>query len=134
MSTLLSTLLPILLGSTRAPAHEVVRTPASVTVEVAIVETNGNADPTRTTLVLPGRGRLEAAVSGGAGERVCEVETSHDAVDAELSVKLHCRAVRGSDGELNLEVRPIVRPGGTAVLGKVQRADGRTVEVTATLR
>jgi hypothetical protein len=130
----LSTLLPVLLGSTRAPEHEVVRKPTSVTVEVAIVEKVGKADPTRTTLVLPGRGRLEAAVGGAAGERVCEIETSHDAALTELSVKLHCRAVRGTDGELHLEAKPVVKPGGTAVLGRVQRADGRTVEVTATLR
>lgn len=134
MSTLLSTLLPILLGPTRAPDHEVIRKPASVTVEIAIVERNGTADPTRTTLMLPGRGRLEAAVAGAAGERVCEVETAHDADLGTLSVKLRCHSNRNSDADLNLEARPVVKKGGTALLGKVERADGRTVEVTATVR
>lgn len=134
MSTLLSTLLPILLGPTRAPDHAVIHKPVGVTVEVAIIERNGKGDPTRTKLVLPGQGRLEVAVAGSAGERVCEVETSHDAERSSLSIKLHCHTQRTSDGDLRIEARPVVKVGGTTTLGKVERADGRTVEVTATVR
>jgi hypothetical protein len=126
-------LLPILLGPTRAPSPAV-ELHAAHSVEITIVERARGEKPTRTELELPANGKLQLWVASGDARRFCEVQTTLDDRSAELFVALRCRnGVTGPD-DLSVEARPQARPGKPMLLAKLERADGRSLEVTAKLQ
>lgn len=127
-------LLPILLGPTRAPMTAVELHAAPATVEITIVEHVRGEKPTRTQLELPDQGKLQLWVASGDARRFCEVQTAHDTGRGELFVALRCRGGTSGPDELSVEARPRAKAGKSMLLAKLERADGRTLEVTAKLR
>jgi hypothetical protein len=125
-------ILPILVGTTRAPAAPVVRDHAT-TVELSIVE-DGRGRPVRTEVELAEQGKAELWVAEGEARRFCEIETSRNADRDELFVALRCGATNRGPDELRVQARGNVKKGGKMTIAKLKRADGRTLEVTAKLR
>lgn len=128
-------LLPIFLGTepTRAPTSPV-EIRAAASVEITIVERARGERPTRTQLELPDDGKLQLWVASGDARRFCEVETAHDERRGELFIALRCRPGTSGPDELSIQARPRSRRGKSMLLAKLERADGRSLEVTATLR
>jgi len=141
-------LLPLLLAP--APAPQIARTAVwrtavertavertaveRTTVELTIVEHARGARPTRTRLELPADGKVELWVADGDERRFCEAETAHDVRAAELFISLRCRASLGSPPMLTVQARPPAKKGVSMTLAKLERADGRSLEITAKLR
>lgn len=127
-------LLPMLLGSTRAPPSPVALRHDAHTVEITIVERARGDKPTRTVVEVPDDGKVKLWVAGGEARRFCEFETSHDAQRNELFIEVRCRPDNQGPPDLSVEARHQARRGKSVVLTKLERADGRSLEVTATLR
>jgi hypothetical protein len=125
-------ILPILLGTSRAPTTPVVRD-HTTTVELSIVE-DGRGRAVRTKVELAEQGKAELWVAEGEARRFCEIETSRHADQDELFVALRCRATTNGPDELRVQARGTVRKGGKLTIAKLERADGRSLEITAKLR
>lgn len=125
-------ILPILLGTTRAPAPPVDRDHTS-TVELTILE-DGRGRPVRTEVELSEQGKAELWVAEGEARRFCEIETSRHADQDELFVALRCRATTSGPDELRVQARGKIKKGGKMTIAKLKRADGRSLEITAKLR
>jgi hypothetical protein len=125
-------ILPILLGTTRAPTTPIDRD-HTTTVELSIVE-DGRGRPVRTEVELAEQGKAELWVAEGEARRFCEIETSRNGDRDELFVALRCRATTNGPDELRVQARGTVKKGGKMTIAKLKRADGRSLEVTAKLR
>jgi len=134
-TALLELLLPTLLAATPTRAPEAVlraSTPAR-TVEIEIVEKPEGGKRSRSRLELPANGKLEAWVESGARRRECKLASRHDASRGELVIDLRCRD-QGTPDELAVWAQPSLVIGKRSILAKIERPDGGSTEVSATLR
>jgi len=136
-TALLELLLPALLAAaspTRAPEPGTRPSAIVHSVEIEIVEKPASGKPTRTRLELPANAKLQARVLGeGSSGQLCTVESEHHADRGTMSIELDCR-VPGRPESLSLDARPTMALGKRVSLAKIDRPDGGTTEISATLR
>lgn len=127
-------LFPLLLGNTRAPSNSVDLHRDAHSVQITITERARGERPARTQIELSDQGKVHLWVASGEARRFCEVETARDSRSDELVIELRCSPDRNAREDLSVEARAAARRGKTMVLARLERADGHTLEVTATLR
>lgn len=135
-TALLELLLPTLLAATsptRAPEPGMRPSAVVHSIEIEIVEKPSSGKRTRTRLELPANAKLQARVLGeGTSGQLCTVESEHQPDRGTLRIELDCR-VPGRPDTLSLEARPTMALGKRVSLAKIDRPDGGTTEISATL-
>ena len=110
------------------------KTPTARTVTLSLVETGGKAPRSQVKVSLPVGGELEAWVQGGEDRRYCRASVDRVGRADDLRIELGCGSSHQSSPNLRLKAQRPLPLGHPIVLGEILRADGRTVEVRATLK
>lgn len=115
------------------PSHPKPKAP-SRTVVLSLVEDGGKSPRSQVKISLPVGGELEAWVQGGQERRYCRASVDRVGTAGELRIELGCGPSHKSSPNLRLRAQRPLPLGHQVVLGQVLRADGRTLEVRATLK
>jgi hypothetical protein len=108
-------------------------TPARM-LTLSLVETGGKATRTEVNLGVAVGGEVDAWVRGGDDQRFCRASADPTGDGNELRIELSCGPSRKATPDLRVKARRSLPLGRPVVLGEVRRADGRVVELRATLK
>ncbi len=110
------------------------KTPSARSVTLSLVETGGKAPRSQVKVSLPVGGELEAWVQGGEDRRYCRASVDPVGRADDLRIEIGCGSSNQASPNLRLKAQRPLPLGHQVVLGEIQRADGRTVEVRAKLQ